>query len=87
MQNGSFEYLSPKGKIAGYIDKKGIYYIGEGHHRITAAMEIFTKTGNSSSLRQLLQNGKWTSVVNPPANARPLPSRAFWGNFRNWLGF
>ena len=37
MLNGSFEFTATRGKIAGYIDSKGNYYITEGHHRMAAA--------------------------------------------------
>nr|WP_232351413.1 MULTISPECIES: VENN motif pre-toxin domain-containing protein [unclassified Gilliamella] len=41
MLNGSFEFTATRGKIAGYIDSKGNYYITEGHHRMAAAQEIY----------------------------------------------
>ncbi|OCF97744.1 VENN motif pre-toxin domain-containing protein [Gilliamella apicola] len=41
MLNGSFEFTATRGKIAGYIDSKGNYYITEGHHRMATAQEIY----------------------------------------------
>jgi len=87
MKNGTFDFKAARGIIAGYKDAKGIYYVSEGHHRMAAAVEVFKKTGNAGPITKLLQNGRWTSVVEAPAGARPLPSTEWWGAFRNWIGF
>lgn len=59
--------------------------IGEGHHRIAAAMEIARETGNIKPLMNLLNNGSWVKGYSGLTN--PLPSRSTWGKLRNWLGF
>jgi len=35
------------------------YWINEGHHRMTAALEIYNKTGDASHVNKLLQEGNW----------------------------
>lgn len=39
-----FEFL--EGRIFGWKDERGTYYICEGHHRIVAAVELLTFPGN-----------------------------------------
>jgi hypothetical protein len=75
MQNGRFRFEADEGRIAGYRDPQGNYYITEGHHRMAAAMEIFEETGNPANVNRLLENGLWTSVERAPAGAGPLPRR------------
>ena len=73
MLEGNYRYTDPEGIIGGYIDENGVYYIGEGHHRMTAAIEIFKETGDLSHINKLLRYGLWTKVAKPPAGSRPLP--------------
>lgn len=75
MLNGSYRFTAPEGRIAGWIDSKGNYYISEGNHRMVAAQEIYKKTGDTSYIEQLLQNGSWTQSKNAPAGAKPMQSR------------
>lgn len=75
MQNGTFRFEAPEGRIAGWRDPQGNYYISEGHHRMAAAMEIFEETGNPSNVNRLLENGLWTNVERAPVGAGPLPRR------------
>lgn len=44
MLNGTFEFEEKR--IGGWLDSKGTYYIGEDHHRMAAAQEIYKKTGD-----------------------------------------
>jgi RHS repeat-associated protein len=78
MLSDQYRYSSLEGKIGGFLDEDGVYHIGEGHHRMTAAMEIYQETGDASYINQLLQEGRWTQVTTPPSSSRPLPSRSFW---------
>ncbi|HAT6805138.1 TPA: hypothetical protein JAN03_24385 [Citrobacter freundii] len=39
MSNNDFDYSSTKNKIGGYYDSKGTYHVGDGHHRMAAAIE------------------------------------------------
>ena len=71
MLSGNYKFLEDCGRIGGYIDEAGNYYIGEGHHRMNAAMEIFEETGDASFVNQLLENGLWTPKK--PPFAGPLP--------------
>jgi len=75
MISGSYRFTAPEGRIAGYIDSKGNYYISEGNHRMVAAQEIYKKTGDNSYVEKLLQNGSWTQSKNAPAGAKPMPIR------------
>ncbi len=87
MLDEKYAFEEERGQIAGYLDGRGTYHIGEGHHRMVAALEILRETGNDVFVRLLLYWGRWTEVGEPPAGSRPLPSRRFWGKLRNWLGF
>lgn len=75
MLNGNFEFSSLRGKIAGFIDKKGNYYVSEGHHRMAAAQDIYKSTGDRSYIDKLLENGKWDLIDKAPNNMKPLPIR------------
>ncbi len=75
MQNNRYRFESPEGQVAGWKDAQGNYYLGEGHHRMAAAMEIFEETGDPSNVNRLLQNGHWTIVERPPVGVGPLPRR------------
>lgn len=74
MLAGRYRFDTPVGRIAGWRDAKGTYYIAEGHHRINAALEIYWETGDRSHLDLLLQAGDWENE-SPPKNRR-LPTRA-----------
>ncbi|TFZ49022.1 filamentous hemagglutinin N-terminal domain-containing protein [Serratia proteamaculans] len=75
MTSGNYRFSAPEGRIAGYIDSKGNYYISEGNHRMVAAQEIYKKTGDRSNIEKLLQNGSWSQTKNAPVGAKPMPSR------------
>jgi hypothetical protein len=47
MLSGNEKFLENSGRIGGFKDDAGNYYIGEGHHRINAAMKIFEETGDA----------------------------------------
>nr|WP_234016597.1 hemagglutinin repeat-containing protein [Pseudomonas palleroniana] len=75
MLSNNYRFTAPEGRIAGYIDSKGTYYISEGNHRMVAAQEIFKKTGDASFIDKLLKNGSWTQTRNAPAGAQSMPVR------------
>ncbi|OCG38894.1 hypothetical protein A9G29_10125 [Gilliamella sp. Fer2-1] len=75
MLSGNFNFEADFGRIGGYIDNKGNYYVGAGHHRMVAAMEIYKATGDASYIRKLIKNGRWTPIDKPPVDMRPLPKR------------
>ncbi|MCW6541018.1 adhesin, partial [Yersinia ruckeri] len=75
MLSGNYRFTAPEGRIAGYVDSKGNYYISEGNHRMVAAQEIYKKTSDASYIEKLLQNGSWTQTKKAPAGAKPMPSR------------
>ncbi|WP_386067932.1 RHS repeat-associated core domain-containing protein [Tahibacter sp. UC22_41] len=41
------------------------YIIGEGNHRMAAALELYKQTGNPEYVLALLRNGHWTQVAPP----------------------
>lgn len=73
MLKGRFRYQNPDGRIGGWRDSEGNYYIGEGHHRMRAALEILEETGDDSHVRALLENGLWAPGCPPPSSIGPLP--------------
>ena len=81
-----YAYEEPRGQIGGVIERRGIYHIIEGHHRMAAALEIFLETGDDYPVTTLLTCGLRSLVDRGPNDSRPLQSRSWWGSFRNWLG-
>nr|WP_249411985.1 VENN motif pre-toxin domain-containing protein [Erwinia rhapontici] len=75
MMSGNYKFTAPQGRIAGYVDSKGNYYISEGNHRMVAAQEIYKNTGDASYIEKLIQNGSWTQTKNAPAGASSMPTR------------
>lgn len=75
MLKNFYSYKAPSGIIAGYIDKKGVYYVTEGNHRMVAAVEIYNEIGEIKYINQLLDNGSWTKIDNPIVDSKPLPVR------------
>ncbi|MEM7394694.1 MAG: RHS repeat-associated core domain-containing protein [Verrucomicrobiota bacterium] len=60
------------GRIGGFKNA-GNYYVGEGHHRMNAAMEIYEDTGDASYIEKLITHGFWTPKK--PFTSRPFPRR------------
>ncbi|WP_434339499.1 hypothetical protein [Motilimonas cestriensis] len=58
MLDGNYRYDSPEGIISGAIDEKGVMHIGEGQHRVNAALEIFEETGDRKPLNNLVTSSK-----------------------------
>jgi len=73
MLNGRYEFTDPKGIVGGWRDAAGNYFLGEGHHRMNAALEIFEETGNASYVNELLKHGLWE--LQPPPMPGPLPRK------------
>lgn len=86
MLAGRYAFSEPRGRIAGWRDISGAYYVNDGNHRMVAALEIHRETGESAFALELLRYGEWTEVEAPPSDARPMPCRRWWGAFKNWLG-
>jgi len=82
-----FYFEELRARIGGVIDRRGIYHVIEGHHRIVAAIEVLDEFENATPLLEIIRCGNWDLVDKPPRGSRPLPSRTFWGAMRNWLGF
>jgi hypothetical protein len=75
MLDGKFNFSALENRIGEFIDDAGKYYVGEGHHRMAAAKEIFQETGNSGAVKQLLENGRWTKTKRAPSTSTSLPKR------------
>ncbi|CDL81248.1 hypothetical protein [Xenorhabdus szentirmaii] len=87
MLDGTYDFKNIKNIIGGEIDSKGVYYVGDGHHRMAAAQEIYKETGDATYIHKLIEHGRWDKVNSPTVDVRPMPSRGFFGNLRNKLGF
>jgi hypothetical protein len=85
MLAGRYAYEEPRGRIGGILDLRGTYHVGEGHHRMCAALEILRETGDDRPVRLLLQWGDWEHKDRPPTS-RPMPARHWWGRLLNRLG-
>ncbi len=83
MLTGRFVYHEARGRVGGYRDSRGTYYVNDGHHRTVAALEILTERGDETPLRELLRWGVWSDVPKRPIGSRPMPSRRWWGALRN----
>jgi filamentous hemagglutinin len=86
MRAGTFRFAEPAGRIAGVLDRSGTYHIQEGHHRMAAALELLRETGDDRYVAELLAWGVWEGEP-APRDSRPMPSRTWWGRFRNQIGF
>jgi hypothetical protein len=87
MLAGRFDFLAPRGRIAGIRDGRLVFHVMDGHHRVVAALEIYAESGDMLPLLQLLGWGKWDDMPAGPTDNRPMPSRHWWGALRNWIGF
>lgn len=85
MLSGNYRYDSSEGRIFGWIDEQGTYYICEGHHRVVAALEIWQETGDRSCLTRLLECGLWEA--GPPRKNHRLPTRSYWSRLLATFGW
>src|SRR5207244_2840119 len=86
MLAGRFDYLAVNARVSGIRDERLVFHVVEGHHRIVAALEIFEESGDMIPLMSLLAWGKWDVKPHAHPDSRPMPSRRWWGAFRNWIG-
>jgi uncharacterized protein (DUF1015 family) len=63
MRNDNYDFN--ENKIAGYLHNN-IYYVTEGHHRITSALRLWKKSGDYTFVEQLIENGLWYSIKKEP---------------------
>lgn len=68
MISGTYRFTAAEGRIGGYVDSAGNYMIGEGHHRIQAAIQA-----GETYVQQLIQNGVWTRVDKFPTTPMSMP--------------
>jgi hypothetical protein len=79
MRAGRFDFLAQRARISGIRDKRLVFHVVEGHHRVVAALEIFEEFGDMTPLLQLLAWRKWDDQPSGPWESRPMPSRYWWG--------
>jgi hypothetical protein len=84
MLTGRYEYEESRGRIGGWRDADGSYWVADGHHRINAALEIYWETGERSHVDRLLQFGAWKES-SPPQRGR-LPTRSLWSRVLYYIG-
>lgn len=72
MRNNTFPLEPKNGIIAGYTDKKGVYYVSDGNHRMVAAVEYYNETGDPKFINLLIKNGAWTYDANYMGTSKPL---------------
>ncbi len=87
MLAGRFVFSESQTRIDGLRDRRGVYYVKDGHHRMVAAMEIYRESGEPYFVLELVRWGRWNDTRHAPNDACPLPFRSCWGAFWNWLGF
>ncbi len=88
MREGQFRYESLEGRIGGfYHERRRLFLVGEGHHRLAAALEIAREEGDWRPFRQLIRHGLWEITDKYPARACRLPVRAGWGDYFAWRRF
>src|SRR5262245_15403721 len=87
MRAGQFHFHEIRAQVGGVRDRKGVYHVVDGHHRIVAAWEIWLETADAEPLKKLLEFGNWDEWSHPPRDSRPLPLRSWWGRLRNRLGY
>ena len=51
-----------------FVDSAGRYMVGEGHHRMQAAIQ-----SGSKYVQKLIDNGRWTQVTSFPSKPVPMP--------------
>ena len=73
MRADAFRFGELQARIGGVRDAKGVYHIVDGHHRVVAALELWSESRDSSPLRKLLEFGRWDEVDHAPRESRPLP--------------
>jgi filamentous hemagglutinin len=83
MVEGRFRFADSK--ISGWRDGAYDFYIGEGHHRINAALEIYWETREDRFITLLLEHGKWHR--SKPLLSRRLPTRSLWFKLTRAIGW
>jgi hypothetical protein len=88
MLNNDYDYTQPENKIGGYqLADRNIFYVGDGHHRMAAAMDLYWKTGNAEPAQKLISQGIWSLTTRPPVGGQVFPAFSFSGRIRNFLAF
>lgn len=68
MEQGTFDYS--RGRVGGNEVQGGRYVVSEGHHRLTAAFELFSQ-GQTGPLTRLLAEGRWVGTYVSPVSKWP----------------
>ncbi|HDS7112718.1 TPA: RHS domain-containing protein [Klebsiella aerogenes] len=59
MSKEDFDYSKIANQIDGYYDSKSTYHVGDGHHRMAAAIELYKETGDDRYICNLLKMVNW----------------------------
>jgi hypothetical protein len=86
MLDGEWEF-EQQGKSFVYWQEGRTVWIGEGHHRANAALELGRETGDWQFLERLLENGKREAGTPPSRNRSRFPTRSWWSSLALWLGW
>ena len=86
MLAGDWDYVG-QGPTFVYWQKGSTIWVGEGHHRANAALEIGRETGEWSYLAQLLQHGIRSPGEPPPSNRGRFPTRGWLSRLLTLLGW
>ncbi len=85
---GRFDYADARCVVGGSFDARTrTFYVGEGHHRFAAALEIAKETGNWSPFKKLVDYGLWSFKEGPPPIVHPMPVRGTLWNYFSWRSF
>jgi len=88
MREGRFRYESAEGRIGGhYHERRRIFFVGEGHHRLAAALEIAKEDGDWRPFKNLVRHGIWEKFDRKPVHQYRLPVRSTWRNALSWRAF
>lgn len=88
MLDDKFDYAAARAVISGIYDARGkVFYVGEGHHRLAAALEIARETDNWIPFRKLVDYGLWDIKDQAPPGAHVLPVRSTVWTWIGWRRF
>lgn len=88
MLEGSFAFTSLEGRIGGHFhERQRVFYVGEGHHRLAAALEIAYETGNWTYFNKLIRYGDWEKTKVVPRMHFALPVRSTLWTTLTWRRF
>lgn len=76
MAGGTFDYQSDIQISGFYHEGTDTFFLEEGHHRVSAALELAYETGNWSYFRKLMNTGYWDLRADVPPRRYRLTMRS-----------